>query len=157
MVQPRAKQLQVQQHLALGIFGIQSTASVTVDTQVPDLAGDFEIYDRVLSTTAGGRADIFYQGQLQESQSRIEEIKIPIKGEGTSPQYQIKVFVEGQADTPVYDSTLTAAPGSRTVLTISAGSLSAQPTGERRYHVLVEAYLDASETLYVGRPFVKQR
>jgi hypothetical protein len=157
MVQPRAKQLQVQQHLPLGIFGIQSTAGITVDTQVPDLAGDFEIYDRFVSTTSGGRADVFWQGQLQESQTRIEEVKIPIKGSGTSPQYQLKIYAEGSGATPVYDSTLTAAPGSRTVLTISAGSLSAQPTGEGRYHVLVEGYLDSGETLYVGRPFVKQR
>ena len=157
MGRPRGKQLQIQQHLGLGIFGIQSSAGVDVDSQVPDLSGDFEIYDRFVSTTSGGRADAYYQGQLDESQSRVEAIKVPIKGTGASAQYQLKVFAEGSGATPVYDSTLTAAPGTRTVLTISAGSLSAQPTGEGRYHVLVEAHLDLGETLYVGRPFVKQR
>jgi hypothetical protein len=157
MPAPRVKQLQLQQHLGLGIFGIQSSSGVTVDTQVPDLAGDFEIYDSFTSTVASGRADAYYQGQLDESQARILEIKVPVKGTGATPQYQLKVFAEGSGATPVYDGGLIAAPGTRTVLTIAVGSLSAQPTGEGRYHVLVEAHLDAGETLFVGRPFVKQR
>ena len=159
MALPRAKQLNLQQHLGLGIFGIQSSSGITVDSQVPDLAGDFEIYDRCVSTVEGGRVDVYYQGQLQESQGRINEIKVPIKGSTNSVncQYRLKVFAEGSADTPVYDSTLTNAPVTRSLLTIASGSISPHPTGEGRYHVLVEAYLNTGETLYVGRPFVKQR
>jgi hypothetical protein len=154
-MKPRAKQSVTQQYLALGIFGIQTTADVNADTSVPDVSGDFEVWDAFTSTVASGRADVWYQGQLDESQSRISEIKVPVKG-SSGAQYRLRVYVEAASPphTEAYDSTLTSAPTTRTVLTVS--SFSAQPAGGKRYHVLVEAHIDSGEALYVGRPVVKQ-
>ena len=64
---------------------------------------------------------------------------------------------EGQGASQVYTgSVLTAAPGVRTVVSIADVDLTNQPTGEGRFHVVVEATLDNTETLRVGRPFVRQ-
>ena len=151
----KAKQLNIQTSMSLGIFGIVSSGDITADTQAPSLSGDFEIYDTFTATADAVQADVYYQGWLDSSQTAITEIKIPVKGSSTSAQYRILVYVEGQGASSVYDSTLTACPATRTVLTIN--SFSANPTGEKRYHVKVEAHLDTGEILYVGRPRVKHK
>jgi len=150
---PRQKQLLVQRYLPLGIYGIISESGITADTQVPSLDGDFEIYDRFTATADSRRADVYYQGSLEASESKITEIKIPIKGSSTNAQYRLLVYAEGSGSTAVYDSTLSAAAVTRTITTIT--SFSAPPTGEKRYHVKVEAHLDTGEILYVGRPRVR--
>jgi hypothetical protein len=119
------------------------------------LASDFESYALMNSTVAAGRIDAQYSGRLATNQTSITSLKIPIKG-SAGAQYQVKVYVEGQGATPVYDSTLTAAPTSRTLLALTGGNLSNQPSGEKRYHVVVEATLDDTETLSIGRPFAVQ-
>lgn len=155
MAGPRQKQLAIQRYLPLGIYGIVSETGITCDSQVPSLGGDFEIYDRFTATEDSRRADVFYQGSLEASEKKITEIKLPIKGSSTNAQYRVYVYAEGSGASAVYDSTLSAAAVTRTVLTIT--SFSAQPTGEKRYHIKVEAHLDTGEVLYVGRPRVRHR
>jgi len=150
---PRQKQLRVQHYLPLGIYGIVSESGITVDSQAPSLAGDFEIYDRFTATEDSRRADVYYQGSLEASEGKIAEIKIPIKGSSTNAQYRVLVYAEGSGASAVYDSSLSAASVTRTVTTIT--SFSAPPTGEKRYHIKVEAHLDTGEILYVGRPRVR--
>jgi hypothetical protein len=146
-----------QRLMTFATFGIVTTDGIQADTQVPSLAGDFQIYERVTSTAASGQADIYYEGRLKDNETTITEIEIPIKGSGTSPRYQIFVYVEGSGSSNVYTaSAITAAPASRTVTTITDSGLSAQPTGEKRYYVKVEALVDDGENVYVGRPLVTQ-
>jgi hypothetical protein len=125
------------------------------DLEAADLAGDFENWVKLEGNAAADRIDVSFQGQFGLTQSQITSIKVPIKGTAGS-QYQLKVYAEGSGASAVYDSTLLVAPVSRTVLALDDTDLSAQPTGEGRYHVVVEATLDAAEILRVGRPLVKQ-
>jgi len=118
------------------------------------LGTDFESWALMTSTVAAGRVDAQFSGRLAVNQTTISSLKIPVKGTG---EYQIKVFVEGSGASNVYTSSaLTAAPGARTLISLTDADLSSQPSGERRYHVVVEATLDASEVLRVGRPFTAQ-
>lgn len=125
------------------------------DLEAPDFAGDFENWLLMVGNAGGDRVDVSFQGQFGLTQSQLTSIKVPIKGSAGS-QYQLKVFAEGSGASPVYDSTLLVAPTVRTVLALDDTDLSAQPTGEGRYHIVVEATLDAAEELRVGRPLVKQ-
>jgi len=78
-------------------------------------------------------------------------------GTGGSPEYVLKVFVEGQGASAVYDPTAgapIAAPGAIAAITLSSGSLTSQPTGEARFFVVVEAYIDAGEAILTSRPYV---
>lgn len=141
-------------YLPHGGFNVVS-GTVSGDIGYPSFAGDFETYYEMSSDSASGRIDVAFSGRLGDGQSTISSIKIPLVG-SVGAQYQIKVFVEGSGSTNVYTSSaLTAAPTSRSLISLTNSDLSAQPTGEGRYHVVVEATLDASETLDVGRPFVK--
>ena len=126
------------------------------EKEAPDFAGDFEQWFLMSGNAASDRVDVSFPGQLGNGQTTIASINIPIRGTGASSEYRLKVFVEGQGATPVFDSTLTAAPGSRTVVTVLKGALSDQPTGEKRFYVVVEAHIDSGETLRVGRPLVAQ-
>lgn len=130
------------------------SGTVSGDIGYPSFAGDFETYYEMSSASASGRIDVGFAGRLGDNQSTISSIKIPLIG-SAGAQYQLKVYVDGQGSSAVYDSGLTSAPTSRSLLSLTSGDLSNQPTGEGRYHVVVEATLDASETLDVGRPFVK--
>lgn len=124
------------------------------ELESPAFAGDFENYLLMTGTVAGDRIDAEFPGRLSLAQSKITNIRVPIQGTG---DFQIKVFVEGSGAANVYTtSVLATAPGARTVTLITAAELSAQPTGELRYHVVVEATVDVGEVVRVGRPFVKQ-
>lgn len=134
-------------------------AGITISQESADRAVDFEIWSVAASTVAAGRADFEWQGRLRPTQSTIKSITIPIKGQsgGPTPQYQIKVYVEGMGNTPVFTGPLTAeTTGLRSVITITEGDLTDQPTGEKRFFVVVEATLDNGEELRVGNPFVRQ-
>ena len=131
------------------------SGTVSGDIGYPSFAGDFETYYEMSSSSAAGRIDVGFAGRIGDNQSTLSSIKIPLIG-ASGAQYQIKVFVEGSGDTNVYSaSALTSAPTSRTLISLTDSDLSAQPTGEGRYHIVVEATLDAAETLDVGRPFMK--
>jgi hypothetical protein len=152
------------QLIAATVF-IGQGGSTAVSTEIdimylpPDFAGDFETWAKMGSTVAAGRVNAEWQGKLRTTQTKIKTISIPIKGQngGPSPEYQVKVYVEGSGAVPVYTGALTAeTTGLRSLISISEGDLSAQPTGEKRYFVVVEATLDPGEELRVGTPFVRQ-
>jgi hypothetical protein len=130
------------------------SGSPTAEQESPDPAGDFETYLKMTGTVASDRVDLTFQGALQANQTTLSSIKIPIKGDG---QYQIKVYVDGSGSSNVYTaSSLLTAPASRTVTTLTDSDLSAQPTGEKRYIIAIEATVDVGEIVRIGRPLVKQ-
>jgi len=148
-----------EKYLEFGVFDIVSSSGVNADTDAPDLgSGDVEVLDHFSSTTSSGRVDVVYQGRLASFQSSVTQIRVLIKGTGASPQYRLYVYAEnsGGSAAQVYDSGLTAAPGTLTETLLTSGDLSSQPLSSKRYHVLVEAYLDNGEDLFVSRPFVRQ-
>jgi hypothetical protein len=136
-------------------FRIISGAGVSGEQDSVDFAGDFELWYLMTSSVASGRIDVEYFGHLSNAQTLLRFIRIPIKG-NAGAEYQIKVYVEGQGATPVYDSGLNVAPLTRTLIQLDDTALSNQPTGEKKYVVAVEAHIDAGEELRVGRPFVRQ-
>jgi len=149
--------IQAQSQMGFGVFDIISTSGVDADT-VYD-ATDFQVYDEFESTVAGGRVDAYYEARLDTRQTTISDIKIPIKGTSGS-EILVDVRMDGASGSNQYTGTYgtkQTAPTSRTLVTIDGSSdLSEdQPTGEKRVIVKVEAYIDAGETLYVGRPFLK--
>jgi hypothetical protein len=140
-------------------FNIITVAGVDGEQESPAYAGDFELWTLMTSTVAAGRVDVEFQGRLRETQSKISRIIIPIKGQsgGPTPQYQVKIYAEGSGIVPVHTGVLTAeTTGLRSLITLTDVNLSAQPNGERRFFVVVEATLDAGEELRVGTPFVRQ-
>lgn len=143
------------QELYLGqpVFGNHSGPGVFADDDFPDFSGDFETLTRMYSTVAAGRVDAAWQGRLSVVQSQITQVRVPIKGTG---DFRLRVYVDGSGGAPVYDSGLQAAPGVLTYFTVNAVDMSAQPTGQKRYYVVVEAHIDSAEAVYVGRPYVYQ-
>lgn len=147
-------------YLGAGIFGNASNASlVKGDTNYPDFDGDFDSLDQLESFADSQRLDVSYQGRLSSFQSAISEVRIFIKGDdaGASnpPQYRLAIYVEGAASAnPVYDSGQLDAPSVLTEFVVS--SLSEQPLGSKRYHVVVEAYMDTDQNIQCSRPFVRQ-
>ncbi len=132
------------------------SGTVVADLEYPDFSGDFELYALMVSSTIAARIDVVYSGRLHSYQSTIEEITFAIVGTAGAT-HQIKVYVEGSGGTQVYiPSTTVASPVTRTLITIDSTDLFAQPTGEGRYFVVVEATLDAGEELRVGRPLAVQ-
>ncbi len=131
------------------------SGTVTGATEAPDYGGDFELYTLLSSTTAAARIDVEWAGELATNQTRVDNIQLAVKG-SAGAEYQLKVYVEGQGATAVYDSGLVAAPLTRTLLSIAGSNLTGQPTGGKRYFVVVEGTLDNTETLRVGNPFVRQ-
>jgi hypothetical protein len=140
-------------HLSTGTFdGISGT--VSGDTDAPTLNGDFQAWDTLTSSTPAGEIHVSYEGRIDPEQTQISSIDVPIKGTG---DYALKVYVDGAiTSNPVYDSGIQVAPASRTVLTVTDLDLPEQPTGEGRYFVVIEAFVDAGENVRVGLPFVRQ-
>ena len=144
-------------YMELSTFEIITSPGTNGDTGVPSFAGDFEVYDTMSSTVPAGRLNAIYFGRLRDDQTLITNIRVPIKGTGGSPQYKINVHVDGSGAANVYSSSLlTAAPGAASEISIPELDLTAQPVGKKRYHVVVEAHVNAGDTLLVGRPFVSQ-
>lgn len=131
------------------------SGSVTGVQEGVALGGDFELYTLMSSSSAGARINVEWAGRLATNQTRIVSLAVPIRGSAGS-QYQLKVYADTFGATPVYDSGLLPAPVSRTLVTILEGDLSSQPAGEKRYHVVIEATLDNTETLRVGNVFARQ-
>lgn len=141
-------------YLSDGKFG-NASGSVFGDSVYPNFATDFEFFFTMNSTGAAGVLHIAFEGRLDSAQTKIEETSIFVKGSGASPFYTLKIYAEGSGVVPVYNSGPTPAPGSSTEIIVPASSLSAQPTGTKRFFVVVESAIDAGETVLVGRPFVK--
>jgi hypothetical protein len=138
------------------VFDPISVTGVDGDLAYPLFGTTFDALVAMDSTIASGRIDVAFPGRLAGSQTQIASIRANISGVGASPQYHLKVYAEGSGAVPVYDSGLTVAPGAPIELTILAGALSAQPTTQKRYHVVVEAHIDAGESINVSLPYVRQ-
>jgi hypothetical protein len=144
-------------YMELSTFEIITSPGTDGDTGVPDFAGDFEVYDTMSSTVGSGRLNAIYFGRLRTDQTTIKNIRIPIKGTGGTTQYKINVHVDGGGVSNVYSgSALLAAPGTASEISITDVDLTAQPVGKKRFHVVVEAHVNAGDVLLVGRPFVSQ-
>jgi len=138
------------------VFG-NDVGTILADTIYPIFGGDFEALHSMSSSSAAGRVDAAFQGKVPDGFTTIEQIGLNLYGTGGSPEYVLKVFVEGQGASAVYDPTAgapIAAPGAIAAITLSSGSLTSQPTGEARFFVVVEAYIDAGEAILTSRPYV---
>lgn len=130
-----------------------SGTTLAVDTY-PTFGGNFDELYAMSSTSAAARMDAAFAGRLGSFQTQIASIRVNIVGTGASPQYHLQVYAEGTG--LVYDSGLQPAPGVLTELVVLAAGLSAQPTGSKRFHVVVQAFIDAAESVSVSAPFVRQ-
>lgn len=142
--------------LSDGVFG-NFTGTVTANLDYPNIGGGeyISLYD-MSSVSASGRADVAFSGMLFAPETQITQISVPLRGTGPTPKYHILVYVEGTVGT-VFDSGLIAAPGVLTVVNISGGSLSAQPTGTKRFIVVAQAFINNGDALLVGCPNVIQQ
>jgi hypothetical protein len=126
----------------------------------PVLAGDFETWLKVTGNASADSMDVTFQGCLAADQSAITSIKIPVKGSWTTtaPTYQIFVYLEGAPTTNQYGaSSAVATPVSRQLITLTSGDLTLDtPTGQKRFIIKVRTVMDPGESVYVGRPLVKQ-
>lgn len=129
--------------------------TVQADDVYPVFGTTFDQLYTASSTAAAGRVDTAFPGRLASFQTQITSIRVNIIGTGASPQYHLQVYAEGTVGT-VYDSGLQPAPGVLTELVVLAASLSAQPTGSKRYHVVVQSFIDTGEAVSVSAPFVRQ-
>ena len=137
-------------------FGNQ-VGLVSADMSYPIFGTNFDALVTMASTSLGGRVDCAFHGRLSSAQTTVAQVRINLLGTGASSQYRLKIYAEGSAGVPVYDSGLTAAPGALTEIVVIAGMWTgAQPITQKRYHVVVEAYIDAGETLLCSMPFVRQ-
>ena len=154
-----------EQYLGPPIYGnISDPSLLTGDVDYPLFGTTFDALVNLSSSTASGRIDASFPGRLTSGQTTISQLRINLFGSGASPGYKIKVYAEGSGATPVYDSstygggpgTPQLAPGSSTEFIITDSMLSAQPTGQKRYHVVVEAWIDLGETIYASLPLARQ-
>lgn len=141
----------------LGAPAIQTTGTGGADLATfPNFAGDFESYVLLDDSGSGGTVKAAFPGVLGSDQSLIDFISFFVLGTGSTKQYQVQVYAEGSGNTPVYDSGTLTAPGSATLVTIAGGVLSAMPTGNKRFFVVVTATLAASDSVSVSTPKVRQ-
>ena len=128
------------------------------DVEYPDFATTFD--SLVAMSNFGGGAeqiDVAFAGRVMNAQSQLAQFKVNVLGIGASPSYRLLVYTDGPSPaTPAFDSGVVAAPGALTEVVITAGMLSKQPVLQKRYHVVVEAHIDAGETVKVSHPFVRQ-
>jgi len=129
---------------------------ITTDVDFPAFGSTFDTFASMVSASAAGRVDCSFNGRLSGPQTSVAQLKINIFGAGASPQYRIAIYAEGSGGVPVFDSGLLAAPGAPAETIVLAGALSAQPVGQKRYAVVVEAHIDAGEELRCSFPFVRQ-
>lgn len=137
-------------------FKIISTNDVWGDLEYPSFGSTFDHYVRMNSLAAAGRIDVAFTGRLASAQGTVAQTKINILGVGGSPQHRLLLYAEGSGAVPVYDSGVIATPLTPTEYIITAGMMSAQPLVQKRFHVVVEAHIDASEEVKCSLPFVRQ-
>lgn len=129
---------------------------VTADIDYPLFGTTFDTFAAMTSTAAASRVDCSFHGRLSGPQTQIGQLRINIFGAGASPEYRLLVYAEGSGAVPVFDSGVLPAPGAPTETVVLAGGLSAQPVGQKRFAVVVEAYIDAGEEVRCSFPFVRQ-
>jgi len=130
---------------------------VFADWAYPSFAGDFDQFFRMNSTAAAGTVHVAFTGRLADAQTSIDLVRVFLKGvDSGTVTYNLKVYAEGSGGTPVFASGAITPPASSTLVTIAAASLSAQPTGSKRFYVVVEAEtMAAGEEVSVSKPFVR--
>ena len=143
-------------YLEQPVFDPISLVGVDGDLSYPLFASTFDSFVVLSSTVAAGRIDVAFPGRLAASQSQIGQFRVNISGTGATPQYHLKVYAEGFAGVPVYDSGLSVAPGAPIEITVTAGGMSGQPSVQKRFHIVLEAFIDAGESVSVSLPYVRQ-
>lgn len=131
--------------------------TVFADWIYPNFATDFEQFWQMRSTAAAGVVHTAFAGRLATNQSQIDQIALNAKGVDTGTvQYSIKVYAEGSGAVPVFTQAAVTPPVSSTQVVITGTSLSAQPTGGKRFFVVVEATaMENTESVSVSKPFIK--
>jgi len=142
-----------ERYLDKPVFG-NIVGTITNTDAYPLFGSTFDELFTMSSTSAAGRVDAAFAGRLGSFQTQITQVRVNIIGTGASPQYHLKVYAEGTG--LVYDSGLQPAPLTLTELLVTGGMLSAQPTTMKRFHVVVESFIDAGESVAVSYPFVRQ-
>lgn len=136
-----------------GVFG-NLAGTVFSDRTYPSFGGDFEYFYRMWSTAGGSTIHVAFEGRLDTVQTTVDTIAVVIKGVdlGTAT-YNLRVYVEGTGS--VYSSGATTPPGAATQIVVTSLDMSAQPTGNKRFYVVVECALGNGEEVSVSRPYVK--
>jgi hypothetical protein len=131
--------------------------TVFADWAYPSFAGDFEQFYRMNSTAAAGAVHVAFAGRLADTQSSIDQVRVFLKGVDTGTvTYNLKIYAEGSGAVPVFASGATTPLVPSTAVTVLGPSLSAQPTGTKRFFVVVEAETMANgEEVSVSKPFVQ--
>ncbi len=143
-------------YLEQPVFNVVSVSGVNADIEYPSFGTTFDALVKIDSTVASGRADVAFPGRLNQGQTTIDQMRINIVGLGATPEYRLAIYAEGSGASPVFDTGVVAAPGALTEVTVLAASLSAQPVGQKRYHVVVEAHVDSGEEIKCSLPFSRQ-
>ena len=138
------------------VFGNQS-GTVFAGPEFPVFGSDFELFYKMSSTAAAGIVHIAFPGRLSATQTDVEIVNFFVKGVNTGTvNYGVKVYAEGSGAAPVFTQVASTPPAASTQLTITGAMLSAQPTGTKRFFVVVESTLmENGESVSVGKPFVK--
>jgi hypothetical protein len=132
------------------------SGTVFADSVYPVFSGDFEQFYKMRSTAAAGVVHVAFAGRLATTQSTIDEVSVFVEGVDTGTvQYEIKIYAEGSGATPVYSSGAATPPASATQVAVQGSSLSAQPTGNKKFFVVVEATaMENGESVSISKPFV---
>jgi len=137
-------------------FNIITTDGVWGDSEYPSFATTFDQYVKMNSTVSSGRLDVAFSGRLMSAQATVAQVKMNIMGVGATPRHKLLIYAEGSGATAVYDSGLVPSPVAPTEYVITAAMMSAQPLVQKRFHVVVEAYIDSGEVVKCSLPFVRQ-
>ena len=130
---------------------------VFADWTYPDFAGDFDQFWRARSTAAAGVVHTTFAGRLSPTQSAIDQVSVNFKGVDTGTvTFELKIYAEGSGATPVFSSGPVTPPVPSTLLAITGSSLSAQPTGTKKFFVVIEALaMENGEEVRFSKPFVQ--
>lgn len=131
--------------------------TVFADMVYPDFAGDFEQFYMMNSTAPTGVVHAAFAGRLATTQSTIDEVSVFLEGVDTGTvRYNFKIYAEGSGATPVYASGPITPPGAAAQVAVTSSSLSAQPTGSKKFFVVIEATaMENGESVSVSKPFVR--
>ena len=131
--------------------------TVFADWDYPDFAGDFEQLWKMNSTAPGGHVDVAFAGRLAPTQGLIEQIAFNVKGVDTGTvTYTVKVYCDGNGATPAFTQVASTPPGALTSVAITGAVIVPQPTGAKRFFVVIEADAMANgEEVSISKPFVR--
>lgn len=119
-------------------------------------ASGTQSFRRMMGNAASDRMDMAFEGRVASNQTKVTDIGLTLKGVN-SPSHQLKFYKEGSG-TAFHVGTLTATPSSATDYTVNEAQFTNPPGPDagKRYWVVVEGTMDASDELLVGIPYAKQ-